>query len=70
MDDGNQKEFGPGEVSQRPPELDAWVVGGEPAGMIVISVKSEYAKSHAPYTPASGKRSRIWRRRKFSSSGW
>jgi hypothetical protein len=30
MDDGTEREFGPGEVGYTPPGHDAWVVGNEP----------------------------------------
>lgn len=34
MDDGTEKEFGPGDISLLPPGHDAWVVGDEPVVII------------------------------------
>jgi quercetin dioxygenase-like cupin family protein len=45
MDDGQEMEFGPGDVSWLPPGHDAWVVGDEPAVVIDISGMGAYAKS-------------------------
>ena len=44
MDDGSEKEFGPGDVSLIPPGHDAWVVGDEPVVVIDISGMINYAK--------------------------
>ncbi|MGA2867270.1 MAG: cupin domain-containing protein [Verrucomicrobiota bacterium] len=44
MDDGSEKEFGPGDVSYVPPGHDAWVVGSEPAVFVDISGMADYAK--------------------------
>jgi hypothetical protein len=44
MDDGTEREFGPGDISQLPPGHDAWVVGNEPAVVIDISGMTDYAK--------------------------
>ena len=43
MDDGTQKEFGPGDVSSIPSGHDAWVVGDEPVVVIDISGMKDYA---------------------------
>jgi hypothetical protein len=45
MDDGSEKEFGPGDVSLIPPGHDAWVVGEEPVIVIDISGMIHYAKN-------------------------
>jgi hypothetical protein len=44
MEDGEETEFGPGEVSFIPPGHDAWVVGNEPAVIIDTSGLTHYAK--------------------------
>ena len=44
MDDGSQREFGPGEVSLLPPGHDAWVVGDEPAVVVDITGMANYAR--------------------------
>jgi hypothetical protein len=44
MDDGSEKEFGPGDISLIPPGHDAWVVGDEPVIIIDISGMIHYAK--------------------------
>ena len=44
MDDGTQKEFGPGDVSMIPPGHDAWVVGNEAVVVIDISGMKDYAR--------------------------
>ncbi|HRT96573.1 MAG TPA: cupin, partial [Planctomycetota bacterium] len=44
MDDGDEAEFGPGEVSALPPGHDAWVVGDEPVVVVDISGMLNYAK--------------------------
>jgi mannose-6-phosphate isomerase-like protein (cupin superfamily) len=45
MDDGNELEFGPGDIGVIPPGHDAWVVGNEPVVVIDISGMEEYAKA-------------------------
>jgi len=44
MDDGTEKEFGPGDIGIVPPGHDAWTVGNEPAVMIDITGMGHYAK--------------------------
>ncbi len=44
MDDGTEREFGPGEVVNIPPGHDGWVVGNEPAVFIDITGMENYAK--------------------------
>lgn len=44
MDDGSEREFGPGDVGHIPPGHDAWVVGEEPVVVIDISGMQDYAK--------------------------
>ena len=44
MDDGTEREFGPGELGLIPPGHDAWVVGNEPVVVIDISGMENYAK--------------------------
>jgi quercetin dioxygenase-like cupin family protein len=44
MDDGTEREIGPGEVSSIPPGHDAWVVGKESVVVIDISGMTHYAK--------------------------
>jgi hypothetical protein len=44
MDDGTEKEFGPGDVSVIPPGHDAWVVGDDPVVLIDITGTPDYAK--------------------------
>jgi uncharacterized cupin superfamily protein len=39
MDDGTEKEFGPGDVGKIPSGHDAWVVGNETVHFIDIAVK-------------------------------
>lgn len=34
MDDGTEKEFGPGDIGLLPPGHDAWVIGDEPVVII------------------------------------
>lgn len=46
MDDGTEKEFGPGDIGIVPPGHDAWVVGNEPAVMIDITGMVHYAETH------------------------
>ncbi len=43
MDDGTEKEFGPGDVSIIPPGHDAWVVGNDPVVAIDITGMTNYA---------------------------
>ena len=45
MDDGNQKEFGPGDIGVIPSGHDAWVVGNEPVVAIDVTGMTNYAKS-------------------------
>ena len=45
MDDGTEREFGPGEVSYVPPGHDAWVVGNEPFVAVDFTGMKEYAAS-------------------------
>jgi hypothetical protein len=45
MDDGTEKEYGPGDVGVVPPGHDAWVVGNEPAVMIDVTGMVHYAES-------------------------
>ncbi len=44
MDDGTEKEFGPGDIGIVPPGHDAWTVGNEPAIMLDITGMINYAK--------------------------
>jgi hypothetical protein len=44
MDDGSEREFGPGDLGLVPPGHDAWVVGNEPAVIIDVSGMVNYAK--------------------------
>lgn len=44
MDDGTEKEFGPGDVSIIPPGHDAWVVGDETVIAIDITGMAHYAE--------------------------
>jgi hypothetical protein len=44
MDDGTEKEFGPGDVGVIPSGHDAWVVGNEPAVILDVTGMKEYAK--------------------------
>jgi ethanolamine utilization protein EutQ (cupin superfamily) len=45
MDDGTEREFGPGEVSYVPPGHDAWVVGNEPFVAVDFTGMKEYASN-------------------------
>lgn len=45
MDDGMQKEMGPGDVASIPPGHDAWVVGNEPCVAIDFSAGKMYGVS-------------------------
>ena len=47
MDDGSEREFGPGDLGLVPPGHDAWVVGNEPVVMIDVSGMVNYAKRPA-----------------------
>jgi hypothetical protein len=51
MDDGTEREFGPGEVASIPPGHDAWVVGNEPVVVIDISGMENYAKKRPSVAP-------------------
>ncbi len=44
MDDGTEKDIGPGEIFSIPPGHDAWVVGNEPVVMLDITGAENYAK--------------------------
>lgn len=44
MDNGAEKDIGPGEVFSIPPGHDAWVVGNEPVVMLDITGAGDYAK--------------------------
>lgn len=44
MDDGTEREFGPGDVSLIPPGHDAWVVGDERVVMVDVSGMANYAR--------------------------
>ena len=44
MDDGTEKEIGPGEVCSIPPGHDAWVVGNERVVILDITGAGDYAK--------------------------
>jgi hypothetical protein len=46
MDDGTEKEYGPGDVGIIPPGHDAWVVGNEPVVAIDITGMIHYAEKH------------------------
>lgn len=48
MNDGEEKEFGPGDVMLCPPGHDAWVVGDQPCVVIDWQGFPEYAKRPAP----------------------
>ena len=45
MDDGEELECGPGEVSLLPSGHDAWVVGNEPAVVVDFQGMIDYAKT-------------------------
>ncbi|MCE0723238.1 MULTISPECIES: cupin domain-containing protein [Legionella] len=45
MDNGTQKEMGPGDVAVIPPGHDAWVIGHEPCVAIDFSAGKMYGKS-------------------------
>jgi quercetin dioxygenase-like cupin family protein len=44
MDDGTEKEIGPGDVLVIPPGHDGWVVGDEPCVQIDFTGMGDYAK--------------------------
>ena len=44
MDDGEEHEFGPGEVFSMPPGHDAWIVGDEPCVVIDWQGFADYAR--------------------------
>ena len=44
MDDGTEREIGPGQVINIPPGHDGWVVGNEPVIAIDISGAENYAR--------------------------
>ncbi len=44
MDDGTEKEYGPGDVGVVPPGHDAWVVGNEPVVVIDFTGLTHYAE--------------------------
>jgi quercetin dioxygenase-like cupin family protein len=44
MDDGEEMEYGPGDVGQMAPGHDAWVLGDEPCVVIDWQGFSDYAK--------------------------
>jgi hypothetical protein len=44
MDNGEEQEFGPGDVSVLPPGHDAWVLGSDPVVVIDITGMTQYAK--------------------------
>jgi mannose-6-phosphate isomerase-like protein (cupin superfamily) len=44
MDDGEEADFGPGDVCVIPPGHDAWVDGSEPAVVIDWQGFADYAK--------------------------
>lgn len=45
MDDGSERDIGPGEISYIPPGHDAWVVGDEACVMLDWAGMKDYAKS-------------------------
>ena len=47
MDDGREKEIGPGDTFYIPPGHDAWVVGNEPCTMIDFTGAENYAARQA-----------------------
>ncbi|MCX6247152.1 MAG: cupin domain-containing protein [Bacteroidetes bacterium] len=46
MDDGTEKEYGPGDVGVIPPGHDAWVVGDEPVVIVDFNGMTHYAEIH------------------------
>jgi hypothetical protein len=47
MDDGTEKDVGPGEISMLPAGHDAWVVGNEPVVVVDFQGMVDYAKQSA-----------------------
>ncbi|MFJ9518569.1 cupin domain-containing protein [Kitasatospora sp. NPDC101801] len=47
MDDGDEQEFGPGDVMTVAPGHDAWVVGDEPCVLLDWQGYADYAKRSA-----------------------
>ncbi len=45
MDDGDAREFGPGDAVVIPPGHDAWIVGDEPCVFLDFSGAAQYVKS-------------------------
>ena len=52
MDDGTQRECGPGDVSRLGAGHDAWVLGNEPVVLVDFQGMAEFAKTTAPGTSA------------------
>jgi uncharacterized RmlC-like cupin family protein len=46
MDDGIEKEYGPGDVAVIPPGHDAWVIGKEPCVVLDFNGMTHYAEQH------------------------
>jgi quercetin dioxygenase-like cupin family protein len=46
MDNGEELEYGPGDVAVIPAGHDAWIVGGEPCVLIDWAGFGDYAKAH------------------------
>ncbi len=46
MDDGTERDIGPGEISNLPSGHDAWVVGKEPVVVVDFQGMADYAKEH------------------------
>lgn len=46
MDDGNEFDCKPGDVSSLPPGHDAWVVGNEPVVVVDFQGMANFAKTH------------------------
>jgi hypothetical protein len=46
MDDGTEREYGPGDVGVVPPGHDAWVVGDEPCVLVDFNGMLHYAEKH------------------------
>ena len=44
MDDGQEMEFGPGDVMVCPPGHDAWIVGDKPCVVLDWQGVADYAK--------------------------
>ncbi len=47
MDDGTEKEFGPGDIGIIPPGHDAWVVGNEP--VVISDITGMEHSAEAPH---------------------